>query len=182
MVQYAFLEAPLRVDSDRQLSVVYGIFPLPVDHRLRQFLIGVLEGLLECLAQTLLPLDARIGDLTDFVGTGVGPLVLVELGVEFHYLLHLVHVDEGLAHVGLAVLVDRHLEKILAAQELLVDLVEQDVLREPVGDVAHHQGGAFVQLVLHLQVFISQVGILSVFLGALHRTHLRLALAGDIGG
>jgi len=158
------------------------VFKLTLNHRLRLLLIGVLEGLLEGLAQTLLPLYARICDLADLVGTRVGPLVLVELGMKLHYLLHLVHVDEGLAHVCLTVLVDRHLEEVLAAQELLVDLIQQHVLREPVGDVAHHQGRAVVQLSLHLQVFISPMGTLGVLIVKIDRTHDGIDLPSAPGG
>jgi len=96
----------------------------------------------------------------------MGPLVLVEHLVELGHVPGVSHVDEGLPHVRLGILVDGHLEEVLAAQKLLVHLVQQNGLRQPVRDVAHHQcSPGVVQRVLHVyhaRTFLGRLLILIV--------------------
>lgn len=54
----------------------------------------------------------------------MGPLVAVERRVEFKHELGSGHVDEGLPHVGLRILVDRHVKEVLTAQEFFIDIVQ----------------------------------------------------------
>lgn len=70
--------------------------------------------------------------------------------MELNDLTDVGHVDEGLAHVGLAVLVDRHVEEVIASKKAFIDVVQQYTLAQPVGDVANHQGGAAVLVVIQI--------------------------------
>lgn len=73
---------------------------------------------------------------------------------EFLNLLGMCHVNKSLPVVGLTLLVNGHVEEVVAAEEPLVNLVEQDVLRESIRDVPDHQRVLVgVCLVLGLQSF-----------------------------
>ena len=54
------------------------------------------------------------------------------------------HVEESVAHVALVLEVDRQVEEVVLALELLVYGSEQHLLRVLVGDVLDHERGALV--------------------------------------
>lgn len=49
------------------------------------------------------------------------------------------HIDEGVAHVAAIRCIDRQLEKVIAAQEVLVNEIQQHWLRVLVGYVFDHK-------------------------------------------
>jgi hypothetical protein len=49
------------------------------------------------------------------------------------------HIDEGVAHVAAVGCIDWQLEKILAAQEILVNEIQQHRLRVLIGNVFDHK-------------------------------------------
>lgn len=54
------------------------------------------------------------------------------------------HVDEGLAHIAAIGGINRQLEEVIAAQEVLIDEVKQHGLCVLVGDVLDHEASALV--------------------------------------
>lgn len=66
------------------------------------------------------------------------PLVIVELSPEFCHLLRVRHVDERIALVSLTFFVNRHLKKVIASKKTFVNLVQEYVLCQSVGDIFNH--------------------------------------------
>lgn len=109
---------------------------------------------METVTQLLISLYACVSNHTHLTRTSMRPLVLMEFIPEFLNLLGMCHVNKSLPVVGLTLFVNGHVEEVVAAEEPLVNLVEQDVLRESIRDVPDHQRVLVgVRLVLGLQSF-----------------------------
>jgi len=68
----------------------------------------------------------------------VRPLVPVEFYMEFRHLINFRHVDESIPHVSLTVFVNWHVKEVLTTEEILINLIQQNSLAQPVRDVTHH--------------------------------------------
>ena len=89
-------------------------------------------------------LDARVADVADFLAVEPLPLLLVEALHERDDVCGLDHVDEGVANIALVLEVDGQVEEVVHAAELLINGLQQHLLRVFVGDVLDHQRRARV--------------------------------------
>ena len=77
--------------------------------------------------------------MANFLAVESLPLALVEALGERQDVLGLNHVDECVADIALVLEVDGQVEEVVQAAELLVDGLQQHLLRVLVGDVLDHQ-------------------------------------------
>ena len=94
-------------------------------------------------------MQSTVLQVTDLVAVVLLPRFANEPVVEVHYEKRVDEVNESIAHVGLVLLVHRHVnEVVFASLAILIEGVEQLVLGVLVRDVLHHDGGSLFQLVM----------------------------------
>ena len=133
-------------------------------------------------------LNPPVSDLAAFLGVEHLPLPAMEFFVEIEDKVVMDKVHEGIAHIRLIFIVNRHIEEVVFPLVVLVDLLQKLPLAVLVRDVLNHHGGSRVLTILDpLDVdnercmFIAvEAGLRVIVLDALMRLHPSAADAGPV--
>lgn len=94
--------------------------------------------------QVLEALDAAKFDFTAFLRVEFGPLAAMELLEKVQDKQGVYEVQKCVTHVCLVLEVNRQVKEVVLPLVVFVNLAEQQLLRVFVGDVPHHERGAWV--------------------------------------
>ncbi len=100
--------------------------------------------------QVLQSLESPVLQVAHLAGLVALPAPVLELVVEVKNVQRMVEVDEGVAHVGSVLVVNRYVDEVVLALEVLVNLLDQEIALVLVRDVADHYGRAQVISLLDL--------------------------------